>query len=135
MGEENLPAPNHIIMITIYIKKCNTISQKIYDDTINRLQLALHLSVIVPYSQVMLQDQQDILNAHQSAKPVETILERNLLIDENTVKYIIRQYRIHWKERLAALGLSLLDELIIPCFADYSRQFMQIRHTPNILYS
>ena len=181
MGEENLPAPNHIIMITIYIKKCNTISQKIYDDTINRLQLhtvsctcgckgcliyygsyertvkvmsesirlriarvmcrechhthALHLSVIVPYSQVTLQDQQDILNTHQSGKPVETILERNLLIDENTVKYIIRQYRIHWKERLAALGLSLLDELIIPCFADYSRQFMQIRHTPNILYS
>lgn len=178
--KENLPAAHHRIMITIYIKKCKPLSQKIYDETIDSLQLhtvsctcgckgslihygsyertvkvmshsirlrvarvmcrechhthALLLSVIVPYSQVMLHDQQDILDTHQSGRPVEPILERNLLIDENTVKYIIRQYRKHWKERLAALGLSLRDELTRPCFADYARQFMQIRRAPNILY-
>ena len=168
-------------MITIYVKNCKRLSQKIYDDTIGCLQLhtvrctcgckgclfyygsyertvkvishsirlrvarvmckechhthALLLSVIVPYSQVMLHDQQDILDAHESGRPTEPILERNLLLDENTVKYIVRQYRKHWKERLAALGLSLRNELTLPCFADYARQFMQIRGTPNILYS
>ena len=180
--ERNSLASYYKIMITIYIKNCNPLSQNIYDNTINNLQLhtvsctcgckgclirygsykrtlkvmshmfrlrvtrvlcknchhthALIPSSIVPYSQIPLDDQQDIIrNAYTSNGQMKAIMEKNLLIDENTIKYILRQYRRHWKERLAAIGLSLKEELTVPCFKNYARQFMQIRSTPNILYS
>lgn len=95
---------------------------------------AILLSVIVPYSQVMLRDHQDILIAYHTGQQTEPIMERNILIDENTIKYVVRQYLRHWKQRLLSMGASLMEELTPPCFANYSRQFMQIHRTRNILH-
>lgn len=64
----------------------------------------------------------------------EEVLQQNLLVDENNVKYIFRQFRKHWKQRILSLGLSLSCALSIPCLSVYSRQFMQIHRTRNILF-
>lgn len=94
---------------------------------------ALLPSLIVPYSQIPLKDQQEILACADSGKVPEAVMERNFLVDENHVKYLLRQFKKHWKERLASLRLSLLDHLTIPCLDTYSMQFMQIHGTPNKL--
>lgn len=96
---------------------------------------ALIPSVLVPYSQIPLEDQQEILECIENGVSPEPVMDRNLLVDENNVKYIIRQFRKHWKQRLFSLGLSLKDQLTIPSLAVFSRQFMQIHRTRNILLS
>lgn len=96
---------------------------------------ALIPSFLVPYSQIPLADQQEILDRVQSGKSMDAVMERNLLIDENNIKYIIRQFKKHWEQRLLSIGRSVRDSLTIPCLAVYSRQFMQIRRTPNLLFS
>lgn len=94
---------------------------------------ALLLSLFVPYSQIPLKDQQEILKNICSGTSPEAVLAENLLIDENNVKYIVRQYRRHWKQRLLSIGRTLLDSLTVPCLHAYFRQFMQIHRTRNIL--
>ena len=92
-------------------------------------------SLLVPYSQIPLRDQQEILQAMDSASSPEPVMERNNLIDENHIKYIFSQFKKHWKQRLLSLGLSLLDDLASPCLYAFSRQFMQIHRTRNRLCS
>ena len=94
---------------------------------------ALFPSRLVPYSQIPLEDQQEILACRESGESPEAVLERNYLVDESCVKYICRQFKKHWKERLAALRLSLTDLLTVPCLDFYSMQFMQVRKTRNKL--
>ena len=94
---------------------------------------ALFPSFLVPYSQVPLHDQQQILDCAEKEQDMEPIMESNILIDENNIKYIIRQFRKHWKQRLLSAALSILDDLTVPCLSTYSRQFMQIRRTRNKL--
>lgn len=94
---------------------------------------ALLPSLIVPYSQIPLADQQEILDDISKRRSPDAVMERNLLIDENNIKYIVRQYRRHWEQRLLAVGLTLRDSLTIPCLHAYLRQFMQIHRTRNIL--
>jgi hypothetical protein len=57
------------------------------------------------------------------------------LIDDCNARYIFRQYRKHWEQRLLSIGLTPGDDLVAPCFSFYSRQFMQIHRTRNILFS
>ena len=52
---------------------------------------SLLLSSIVPYSQIPLADQAGITTGE-----AEKVMERNPLIDENSVRYILRQFRKHW---------------------------------------
>lgn len=92
-------------------------------------------SLLVPYSRIPLKDQKDILYCLETHAPVESILERNILVDENSVKYILRQFLRHWKQRLLSAGLSLTDPLDVSCIPLYQRQFMQIHRTPNTLFS
>ena len=96
---------------------------------------ALIPSLLVPYSQIPLRDQQEILHAMDSASSPEPVMERNNLIDENHIKYIFSQFKKHWKQRLLSLSLSLLEELTSPCLEVFSRQFMQIHRTRNKLCS
>ena len=96
---------------------------------------ALLLSGMVPYSQVPLEDQQEIIDCCEDQRPVEHVLQRNYLIDESNVKHVIRQYRRHWKQRLASIGATIKDALPVPCLSAYLRQFMQIHSTRNILFS
>jgi hypothetical protein len=81
-----------------------------------------------------MKDQQDILILAESGLPPAEVLERNPRVDENNAKHIIRQYKKHWKERLLSISLSVRDSLTIPCLSAFSRQFMQIHKTPNILF-
>ena len=96
---------------------------------------AIFPSFLVPYSQVPLYEQQQILDCAENGRDPEYIMENNLLIDENNIKYIIRQFRKHWKQRLLSAALNILDDLTVSCLTVYSRQFMQIRRTRNKLYT
>ena len=94
---------------------------------------ALIPSILVPYSQIPLHDQQQILDHAEKGQDMEPIMENNLLIDENNIKYIIRQFKKHWKQRLLSAALNILDDLTASCLAVYSRQFMQVHRTRNKL--
>lgn len=106
----------------VYCKKCEKTN-------------ALFPSLLVPYSQIPLRDQQEILQAMDTGSSPELVMERNNLIDENHIKYLFSQFKKHWKQRLLSLGLSILDDLTPPCLSAFSRQFMQIHRTRNILCS
>lgn len=98
---------------------------------------ALLPSVIVPYSQIPLSDQIEIIEAYESQESLEHIMEKNPSIDESNVGYIIRNYLRNWKERIKSLCLSVTDDfiqLVTQCFIKFGRQFMQIKSTPNILF-
>ena len=177
------PAPSHNTMITVFLKKCNPISQSFYDSIISRLQFhqlrcscghsacltvhgyykrsvklpsgtvrlricrvkcsecgvthALLLSSMVPYSQILLSDQQRICSDYEDGRSVNRICEDNPSIDENNVKSILRNYRLRWREMLRSLSISLfpLADLIRSCFSNYSSQFLQIHRAVNTLFS
>lgn len=95
---------------------------------------AVLVSIIVPYQQIPRDDQQQILSDVEQGRSPSHIMEENPGIDENNIISILRNYRKHWKERLRSLGLGLSDELVKLCFQNYSRQFLQIKTTPNKFY-
>ena len=92
---------------------------------------ALLLSGIVPYSRTLLQDQADIICGKS-----QTVMEHNPLIDESCVRSILRMFRKHWKQAVlsASIPLHPLQHLVAGSFSFFSRQFMQIKRTPNILF-
>ena len=98
---------------------------------------AVLLSSMVPYSQISLSAHQAIIDAYESAGDTDHDCTDTGSIDENNVKYIIRTYLRHWKQRLLSAGLPLHPASLLTagCFAFYSAQFMQIRKTFNILFS
>ena len=57
-------------------------------------------------------------------------------IDESNIASVLRQFRRFWKERILSQGISLdgHNHLIRQSFAFFTRQFMQIKCTPNILF-
>lgn len=98
---------------------------------------ALLLSSIVPYSQIRTCDQQQICIAFEQQFSADSVCDSNPEIDENNVKYVLRNYRRHWCEMLKSLRISLSPfiTLIRSCFANYSAQFMQIHRGTNRLFS
>lgn len=90
---------------------------------------------IVPYSQILLNDHLNIILSYHNHSSFEPIMQSNLLIDESNIRYIIRQYLRHWKERIAAFYISLNEHISNACFTIYYRQFMQIKSTRNILFA
>ena len=97
---------------------------------------ALLPSFIVPYSQISLTDHIDIITA-SSPDELQTVMNANLLIDESNCSYIRRQFKKLWQQRLLSYGISIIKfiPLIKDCFKAFSRQFMQIKGTSNILFS
>lgn len=98
---------------------------------------ALLLSSMVPYSQIPVKIQQDIVIAYEEGSDRNEVLITGSGIDENNVKSVIRRYVRFWRERLIAAGTGImsLPDLISSCFSHYSRQFMQIKRTSNNLVS
>lgn len=96
---------------------------------------AILLSSIVPYSQIPLKDQCLVIEAYENRTDRNAVCRKNPYVDENDVKYIIRQYVRHWLQRLLAESVPLtpVRKLVSSCFTFYSAQFMQIRRTFNIL--
>lgn len=97
---------------------------------------ALLPSSMVPYSQAAMAEHVDIISSHEHRQGWENLMNRNPCIDESNCRYIIRNFRHHWKQRMLSERISLADRaaLIRDCFAAFSRQFMQIHRTPNILF-
>lgn len=97
---------------------------------------AILLSSMVPYSQVSTADHISIINNYNQGSSQDSVMNVNPCVDESCYRYIIRCYLRHWHERLLAerISLSLFKQLIKSCFAHFSRQFMQIKSTPNILF-
>lgn len=90
---------------------------------------------LVPYQQIPLDIQTDVIT--QSAnRSTEEILAENICLDECNVKSIIARFRHHWEERLgcASLDFSSVPLLIQSCISIYRRQFMQIRRIPISLF-
>lgn len=96
---------------------------------------ALLLSSMVPYSQIPAEDQRIIAEAYEQGSDRNQLCSSGIGIDENNIKSVIRRYVKFWRERLLAHRVSLagLGSLSVSCFAHYSKQFMQIRGTPNSL--
>lgn len=91
---------------------------------------------MVPYSQIPLALHVRLIHAYEHETGFRNILEEQYLVDENNLKSIIRNYRLHWKQRLLSMRLYLPDipSLISGCFSLFSRQFMQIKSTSNKLF-
>ena len=97
---------------------------------------ALLLSSIVPYSQISLSDQIDIIEHAQSDGDFSAVMDSTPSIDESCVRSVIRRFRRHWEQRLLSenILLSLSMDFIRRCFSAFRRQFMQIKSTPNIFF-
>lgn len=98
---------------------------------------ALLLSSMVPYSQISLMDQVTIIDAYESGRPTASELQDLDSVDESSFRYVIRQYRMHWKQKLLSERILLhpVSDMITICFQVFCRQFMQIRRTPNLIFS
>lgn len=167
-------------MVTIMAEKCNSLSQEIYDEYVENVNIysvtcqhckctgtmkrygfyerrvrfkgkvvkiriqricckecghthALLLSIMVPYSQIPLEDQIQIIVHRESSEELEKILIDNSLIDDSEVRRIIVNFDCHWLQPLLSTGLGLLSKsLTKTCIRLYTRQFMQI-HQGNVI--
>lgn len=97
---------------------------------------ALIPASIVPYSGVMLWAHVFIAVNGCRLIPVTKLMNAGVDIDERTVRYIYRNYVLHWKQRIISfrIDLSPLHALTEKCLEYFKRQFMQIRCTPNIFF-
>ena len=64
-----------------------------------------------------------LIHAYEHETGFRNILAEQYLMDENNLKSIIRNYRLHWKQRLLSMRLHLPDipSLISGCFSLFSR--------------
>ena len=92
---------------------------------------------MVPYSQISLKDQISVIDAFENDLPTAEGLRNLDSVDESSIRYVIRQYLKHWKQRLLSERISIhpVSELTGSCLHAFCRQFMQIHRTPNLLFS
>lgn len=98
---------------------------------------ALLPSFLVPYSQTSLPDHIAVIDAYESDEKTASLLKSNRALDESTLRYITRKYSKYWKHRMLSYDLKTnpLSELVESCFSHFNKQFMQIKLTPNLLFS
>ena len=92
---------------------------------------------IVPYEQVALGIQVDMIQLSIWNPQIQKLMEENPKITDSDVKAVKRRYKKHWKERLAAMGKEITDglsTLIQSAFSFFHRQFMQIRRGINLTF-
>lgn len=92
---------------------------------------------MVPYSQIPLSIQiHVVLQHHNQAGDFQDIMHSFPEIDEGNILYILRQYRLYWKQRLLSEDLqpACSASFLSRCFSRFNRQFMQIKNTKNILF-
>ena len=90
---------------------------------------------IVPYEQVPLEIQKEMIMLSVFSSELEQIMTENPEITESDTIAVKRRYRKFWKERLAAIGKDIttnLEELVRSAFSSFHRQFMQIRWGINL---
>lgn len=96
---------------------------------------AILLDVLVPYSRIPLEDQRQIIVSFEAGDLPRAVQNANYYIEDWMAYHIMRKYRVHWQQRLFSKGISLQDKLVWDCFRFYGQQFLQVRATPNILFS
>ena len=94
---------------------------------------AILLDLMVPYSQIPLDDQVSIIKAHELGGDIMDVINENFLIDPSEVYRIVRNYIKHWKQRLISASITLTESITKDCFRTYSMQFMQIRSRKGCL--
>lgn len=114
------------------VKSCHgTISLKILRvkcSQCNRTH-AIILSCMVPHSQILLKQLLEIVKM-PSKSLNDVMISHN--IDEAHIRYIKKQFRLYWKERIERLNVLKEDLLPSLCFHHFKLQFMQIRNRINI---
>lgn len=123
--KRKIKEPSGKTVITIQRVKCNSCG----------ITHAILPEWIIPYSSVILSDQIKIISAYLAGDDISSVMNENPEIDESNIKYTINQFVSHWKERLKSFKISFDINLIKNCFNYFSRNFMQIKWTPNILFS
>ncbi|WP_367397254.1 DUF6431 domain-containing protein [Clostridium sp. MSJ-8] len=119
-----IKTPNGIISLKILRVKCKYCGKT----------HAIFPECIVPYSQVLLNDQISVIKAYNSNSSFEPIMVANEFIDESNISYIIKQYIHYWKEIITSFKISLDLSISKQCLNYFKRQFMQIKCTQNILF-
>lgn len=96
---------------------------------------ALLPSTMVPYSQISLEEHVDIISCYNNSEKWDTLMNHNPYIDTSNCRYIIHCFLKYWKQRLLSERISISNKttLICECFSVFTRQFMQIHCTQNIL--
>lgn len=97
---------------------------------------AVILSSLIPYSQISLFDQLSIIRIALTDRDFASVMDVNPEIDENNIRYIVKQYFKHWKQRILSENIPLFPESCLTkrCFFSFLRQFMQIKNVPNLLF-
>ena len=91
--------------------------------------------LVVPYSQIPADIQQQMLLYPLGSPELTKIMEDNNDITESNVLAVRSRFKKYWKERLLSMGRDLREDiagLIRHCFAHFHRQFMQIRRGMNL---
>lgn len=90
---------------------------------------------LVPYSTVLLKHQLDIISAYLAGTSTKPIMAEHPVIDESEIGHIKKRFRKHWMQRLASYDIPIDSNIIFACFHIFGRQIMQIKCTPNLLFS
>lgn len=96
---------------------------------------------IVPYSQVPLLTQLNIIKVIGTTSSLKKILAHHPELDESDIYRICSRYMTHWRERLRSSLLDIVSLLETPlklvqfCFSEFKRNFMQIKRTYNSIGS
>ena len=108
-----------------------------------RVTHALLLSSMVPYSQIQVKNQRDILSEYLSRRSYSSILQSNLYLTESDIRHVIRSFVNYRNMTLKKVFVALLELLISDtslysliqlCFNHIQRQFMQMKKGINVLY-
>lgn len=73
---------------------------------------AVLLCDFVPYSQILLNNQIEIIKSDNDEK----YLSDNRNFDMSDLKYISKQFNLYWKQRLLSHSITLNQSLLITCF-------------------
>lgn len=123
----HLKLENHTCILCVLRVKCKSCGRT----------HAILPSCCIPYSQLSLSCQIQIIQYHSSLIPASPYLTwQNPDISERDIHYVLTQYKAFWHQRLLSFSINLRNDFtfISSCFSFCKLQFMQIRCTFNILF-
>jgi len=98
---------------------------------------AVLLGCWVPYQQIPLEDQIQIVLSEGDSDKTKAVLDENNLIDESEIYRIRLHFKSRWKERLRTLALSLSPRspgITEHCIREFRQQFMQNHRGPTTYF-
>ena len=97
---------------------------------------ALLPAFIVPYSQIPAPYQAKIAQQAEGSRDFSAVMEHCPCINESNIRSVIRNYLLHWKERLLSYAIPFMpfDALVSRCFYHHHCQFMQIKIRTHSLF-